>query len=59
MPKIQTTSAATPKQAAPRAKTPPWPVMGKSRPVTVGPSSEPTRPTAEAKPEPVARAEVG
>lgn len=59
MPKAQTTRAATPKQRAPRVNTPPWPVSGRASPVTSGPSSEPIRPTAEAKPEPVARAEVG
>ena len=36
-----------------------WPAVGRIRPMTVGPISEPMRPTAEAKPVPVARTAVG
>jgi len=59
IPNSHTTPAAIAKHSAPSANTPPCPVIGNTSPVTNGPSSEPTRPMAEANPEPVARAEVG
>src|SRR5262249_14826622 len=57
--RIRTDGAAITKAPAPSANTPPWPAAGRIMPMIVGPSSEPMRPTAEAKPVPVARTAVG
>src|SRR6218665_2138989 len=58
-PSRATTTAATTNDAAPSVKMPACPATGSSRPTREGPAREPTRPTDEAKPAPVARERVG
>lgn len=58
IPRTHTAEAATTKHAAPSENTPPCPNTGNTTPTTYGPISDPTRPIADANPDPVARAPV-